>query len=137
MACVTLVGGVDVVKALAAGKCSIMAINASTGNVCMIHRAGRHGRPEGRQFLVASVTYVAGGHMVNTFTTGKHAIMTSNTIISEGGVVHRSRNPLLHVMAIITGLGCRDMSWTLAGGNHIVMATGAGTNNFIVIHGGG
>lgn len=101
----------------------------------MIHGGGCNWHPGRREFLVTRFTKVCGVKVCRSFATGYDTIMTTRAIIDEWRMVHRGGQPRADLVTDITFIQGRNVRGTFTGGDHVVVATGAGTNNFVMIHG--
>ena len=58
---------------------------------------------------MAGITHIRAGNMCGTLTAGQHAIVAGNTVIDEGGMIHRRGYPGRGTMAGITFIGGLNM----------------------------
>lgn len=88
----------------------------------MIHGTGRDRNPRRRQFLMTQLALAGAADMHCTFTAGGQPVMTTDTVIHKGAVIHRGhRHPGGDTVAGIAGQCSGNVSQALAGRNHIVM----------------
>jgi len=84
---------------------------------------------------MTGVAHIRRIKMVWSFTAGRYAIVTGDTVIDERRMIYSGRYPLLCTVAITTFLRCWHMVGALASGNHIVMTAGTNTQHLIMVHG--
>jgi len=92
-------------------RCNHVVVTTDTGanDLRVVNRSGGNGYPRRRKFFMARVTYIATGNMTCIFTTGKHTVMTGNTVIYKLAVINSSRCPSLRAMTIATFLSGGNM----------------------------
>jgi hypothetical protein len=100
MAGFTSIGAVNVISRFSSRDGSIMATGADTDYLGMIHGRGRHWSPIGREFFMAGVTLTGAVDVAGIFTTGRHAIVTTDTVADKRCMVDNSnRRPGADIMA--------------------------------------
>lgn len=112
-----------------------MATDTRAQYLGVIHGGRHNGYPGGREFFVAGFAKIGGVKVRRPFATGDDTIMTTCAIIDEWRMVHRGGQPRADLVTDITFIQSRNVRGTFTGGDHVVVATGAGTNNFVMIHG--
>ena len=88
MANIALLGRRNMARALARGNRTIMTIRTGANYLRVIHRARRHRCPFRRRHRMARFAHIGGSDMGRALTTGLDAIVTTNTIIGNGAVIH-------------------------------------------------
>ena len=87
--------------------------------------------------MMAGTAYITTVDMTAMFSTRRYIVMARNTFAGcKRSVIRNSQCgcPRICGMTNITLSGCHEMTWTFANGNHVVVAAGAKTVYFIVIH---
>ena len=124
MAGFTQVGGVDMGDRFANGCHVVVTAGTGANHLVVVHGAGGHGRPLGREFLMAGIAHGGRINMPGAFTRGGHAVMAIDTVTDKAGMVYRRRQPLAGAVAAVTFLVGHHVRRVFAGGNDVVMATG-------------
>lgn len=106
--------------------------NTGTDYLTMIHRERRC--PTRREFIMTELTFVAGQNMPAGLAAGIHAIMTVNTTVNDGTMIHTSRCPGCGSMTNITLSRGHHMPRWFTGGNGTVMTAGANAQHLCVVH---
>ncbi len=76
--------------------------------------------------------------MLRGFATGSGAVMTRNTVADKTAVVNNGHGiPVIGAVAKIAFRGGWNMTVRFASGGHAIMATGARSDNFVMIDGVG
>ena len=84
---------------------------------------------------MAFVALITGTKVSRTLATGIGAVMTGYAVTDESRVIDPGcRNPGCGVMTDIAFLGGGKMRGGFPGGEHAIMATGAGTHHLGMIH---
>ena len=73
--------------------------------------------------------------MITRFARGKAAVVATETVGGDGGVIHRGRGPGIGAVAAVTLGGGGDMVARFTRGSAAVMTTAAGTLHLGVVHG--
>jgi len=87
---------------------------AQTIDLGMVHPVGRHRRPTGGKLVMTGITEITGTDVSRGFTAGGAAIVTTETVAGETGVVRNDGgNPGSGTVAQITFRGRRHMAGRL------------------------
>lgn len=79
-------------------------------------------------------TGVGGGNMLRRLATGVGAVMTTDAVGHDIGMIHLDREPGQRVVTSIAGLHGEHMGRAFAAGNHIIVATVAAADDLRVVH---
>ena len=108
-----------------------MTGKASTTDLGVIHDIDRC--PD--DIVVAILADIGGVDMCQVLADGIGAVVATDTIIRDVGVVEVGRNPRRGRMAIVAGIAAGKMRRVLAGCNHAIVAGEAGTDDLGMVHG--
>ncbi len=129
------VSGCKMGSTFAGSDLAVMAHAAGGGDLAVIDTVIGHREPGRGEFVVAELALIAGRHVQRTLAAGAVAIVATDAVVDNGGVIHRRRQPLSGTVASATVINRRDMIGVLAGGNVAIMATHAGAPHLGMIHG--
>lgn len=108
---------------------AIVATSACTTDFVMVDGGDRRPGDNG----VASITEITGINMDRVFCRGNKTIVTAEAGLLTDAAVIKCNFPVLCAVTGLAGFTGDDMQWTLANGNQVIVATGAGTNRLVVI----
>jgi len=112
-----------------------MTTETGTDYLGMINRIRGNWSPCCRKYCMARVTQIGRINMVCTLTTGRHTIVTGNTVINKAGVINsRYLQPVRCVMAIITFQCGLKMCWSFALRYYVIVTTAASTYNLTMVN---
>lgn len=121
MAVVTSIAARDVSCMLARCRCPIMAGEAGADNLRVIY--GIHRGPA--HVVVAVFTYIAGRHMRRAFAFSTNAIMATETVVCDIGVVKCCGRPCNRCVAILANIAGLKVRQGFPGGLDTIVAIGA------------
>ena len=132
---ITGVAAVDMIDAFTLGNTVVMATEAGADHLAVIHGAGGHRRPTGREYRMTGIAVVRAVNVRTTLAAGGSAVMAGETVVNKAGMIHRSRQPGIAGVAIAAVGAGGYVVYRFACGDTAVMAALAGTVYMGMIHG--
>lgn len=98
-------GGIDMSRALAAGRDAVVTGQTAAIHLTVIHRAGSQRCPGRGRNVMTGITNIRGIYVSDMFSTGNYAVVTSGAIATETRVINTAdRHPRRHAVANIAGV---------------------------------
>lgn len=136
---VALIGAGDMGAGFAAGGGTVVATDAGTGNLGMVHIGGSHRHPTRRWRTMAGIALIRSGNMRGRTAAGGGAVMTTDAVTDDLTVIHIDhghRNPAgrRRTVTPVAGIGGGDMGRRAAAGDDRIMATDTGADDLGMVH---
>ena len=131
---ITLITTVDVIGSFATGDNTIMTADTGPNHLRVVNCGNRYRHPCRRRFLMTEFASITAIDVRWPFATCCHPIVTTDAVIEKRRVIHYRWYPRDNRMTGIAFLCGDNMRRSFTGGDDIVVACRADSNDFVMIH---